>query len=152
MLSIFKKNNDSLANRFFGEPYEDFLESFFAESPTLHKIKFGSDLPRANVVENEKDYTVQIVVPGINKNDLKITVNNQIMTVEKEDKQEKEEKGKNYSYREFHHSSFKRSFKIPENVNFDEIKSNYQDGILNIIIPKPETKEIKESGKTIAIE
>jgi HSP20 family protein len=99
-------------------------------------------LPAVNIVESKEDYKIEVAAPGLNKNDFKINLDNNVLTVssEKEDKQE--EKDEKLISREFSYYSFSRSFTLPLTVNSEKIRATHKDGILQVIIPKKEeTKE-----------
>lgn len=108
-------------------------------------------IPNANIYENEKDYKIKLAVPGLEKKDMKIEVDNGILTISGEKEEEKKEEKGNYRRREFTYNSFCRSFTLPENSLPDKIDAKYENGILNLSIPKKEItvqkpkKEIKVS-------
>lgn len=96
------------------------------------------DIPAVNISEEEKQFVIEMAVPGMKKDDFKINLENQVLTISKEEKKEKEEKNDNYSRREFYFNSFSRSFMLPKIVVADKIKADYKDGILMISLPKDE--------------
>jgi HSP20 family protein len=103
-------------------------------------------LPAVNVKETEKNYEIEVAAPGRSKKDFKISAENGVLTISSEQKEEKEEKQKDYTRREFSYSSFSRSFALPENANEDDVKANYADGILKLEVAKklvgqPKTKK-----------
>ena len=122
---------------------DDFFAPFF--TPRYHTM------PAVNIKEDDKKFTLDLAVPGIDKKDLKIELNEDVLTISSERKEEKEENREDYKRREFSYSSFCRSFALPENVNRDKIEANYKDGILTVVLPKQHednskvTKEIKIS-------
>ena len=89
-----------------------------------------------NIREDEKMYTLELAVPGIDKKDLKIDVNEDVLSISSESKHESEESKNGFKRKEFSYSSFSRSFYIPENVNSDKIEANYRDGVLYVSLPK----------------
>jgi HSP20 family protein len=96
--------------------------------------------PAVNIREDEKKYSLELAVPGIDKKDLKIEVNEDILTISMEQKQEKEEEVSGYKRREFSYASFCRSFYLPEDANKDKIEASYKDGILTVELHKTEEK------------
>ncbi len=120
---------------------DDFLAPFFSTNYT--------SMPAVNIKEDEKQFTLDLAVPGIDKKDLKIDLQDDILTISSEQKEEKEENREDYKRREFSYSSFCRSFSLPENVNKEKIEANYKDGILTVVLPKQHedkgklTKQIK---------
>jgi len=102
-----------------------------------------SSMPSVNIREDEKNYNLDLAVPGINKDDLKIDINEDVLTISSENKVEKEENKDGYKRKEFSYSSFCRSFYIPENVNRDKIEANYKDGVLSVSLPKQEEEKTR---------
>ena len=100
-------------------------------------------MPAVNIREDEKKFMLDLAVPGIDKKDLKIDVEEDILTISSETKNESEEKTDGYRRKEFSYSSFCRSFQIPENVNKDKIEASYKDGILTVSLPKAEEEKNK---------
>ena len=103
----------------------------------------NSSMPSVNIREDEKRYILDLAVPGINKDDLKIDINEDVLTISSETKNETEESSDGYKRKEFSYSSFCRSFYIPENVNRDSIEANYKDGVLTVGLPKQEEEKRK---------
>jgi HSP20 family protein len=104
-----------------------------------------SSMPAVNIKENEKSFTLELAVPGIDKKDLKIETNEDVLTISSETKNEVEDYKDGYKRKEFSYTSFCRSFYIPENVNRDEIGASYKDGILTVELPKQEEEKSKIS-------
>ncbi len=100
--------------------------------------------PRADVVENNEAYVIKAELPGISKNDVKITLHENVLTIKGEKKQEKEEKDRNFHRVERSYGSFERSFTLPSGVKDDKIEAAYKDGILTITLPKAEEAKPKE--------
>ena len=120
--------------------FQDFLsEDLF---PTFNRTT--NNLPAVNIREDEKAFYLELAIPGINKNDVKIELKDDMLTISAEQKEEKEEKNEGYSRKEFSYSSFCRSFYLPEDTDAEKINASYRDGILGIEIPKKEEeKKIK---------
>ena len=123
--------------------YSPFLSNLFDDDffPVLSSRT--SSMPAVNIKENEKNYTLELAVPGIDKKDLKIDINEDTLTISSETKNETDEEKDGYKRKEFSYSSFCRSFYIPENVNRDKIVASYKDGILNVELPKQEEEKNK---------
>jgi HSP20 family protein len=107
----------------------------------------ASSMPAVNIREDDKKFILDLAVPGIDKKDLKIDINEDVLTVSSETKNEMEENRDGYKRKEFSYSSFCRSFQIPENVNREKIEANYKDGILSVNLPKAEEEKHKISRK-----
>jgi HSP20 family protein len=110
-----------------------------------------STMPAVNIREDEKKYFLELAIPGMDKKDLKIDINEDVLTISSENKSETEENRNGYKRKEFSYSSFSRNFYLPENVEREKIEANYKDGILSVELPKQEegknkiTREIKIS-------
>ena len=129
------------------DPWKDFFDLGLWGSRGMERNNF----PAVNISDDEKAYMVDVVAPGFKKEDFKINVEEDMLTISAEVKKETEEgKGRDYSRREFSYSSFTRSFHLPENAKDDQISARYQDGILHLSIPKTE-KQVKAT-KQINIE
>lgn len=96
-------------------------------------------LPAVNVKESDNEYMIEVAAPGMAKDDFKVNIENNRLTISSEKKYESEEKNKkeNYTRREFSYQSFQRSFTIPEDeVDANKVNASYKDGILHISLPK----------------
>lgn len=102
-----------------------------------------SSMPSVNIREDDKNFILDLAVPGIDKNNLKIDINEDVLTISSETKNESEENREGWKRKEFSYSSFCRSFYIPENVNKEKIEANYKDGILTVALPKQEEEKNK---------
>ncbi len=111
----------------------------------------GTSTPAVNIREDEKKYSIELAIPGMDKKDVKIDINEDVMTVSSEKKNETDESHDGYRRKEFSYSSFCRNFYLPENVNREKIEARYKDGILTVELPKLEeeknrlTRQIKIS-------
>jgi HSP20 family protein len=92
--------------------------------------------PAVNIAEDENQFTVELAAPGLDKKDLKVTVDHNVLTIEASKEQKTEEKNDNYRRVEFNYSNFKRSFTLPDEVNADKIASKYENGVIHIDLPK----------------
>jgi len=102
-----------------------------------------SSMPAVNIREDEKHFGLELAIPGIDKKDLKIDINEDVLTISSESKNESEENRDGYKRKEFSYTSFCRSFYIPENVDRDKIEASYKDGILSVSLPKQEVEKTK---------
>ncbi|HAI41335.1 MAG TPA: molecular chaperone Hsp20, partial [Maribacter sp.] len=87
-------------------------------------------VPAVNVIENDKNYEIEVAAPGLKKDQFNITVENGLLTVSGNTTSEEETKEKNYTRKEFTTKSFSRSFTLPENIDEESIKAKYEDGIM----------------------
>lgn len=96
----------------------------------------GDWTPRVDISETDKEFVIKAEIPEVNKEDVKVTVDNGVLTIRGERKQEKEEKNKKFHRVERFFGSFARSFTLPENVDDAKIEASFKDGVLNLLIPK----------------
>jgi HSP20 family protein len=107
-------------------------------------------LPAVNIKETEKSYEVEMAAPGMKKEDFKIELDNNVLTISSEKSEESQEGNGNekYSRREFSYQSFQRSFSLPkEVVDEDKIEAHYREGVLQLSIPKKEKAKQKQPRK-----
>ena len=95
-------------------------------------------VPEVNILENPKDFVVELAAPGLERKDFKVEVDNGMLTISAEKEKEEKENRKNYRRREFSYTSFTRSFSLPENVITDKVDAHYENGVLKLTIPKKE--------------
>lgn len=108
------------------------------------EIMTGGDwAPRVDIAETEKEFIIKAEVPEVKKEEVKISVDNGILSIRGERKQEKEEKGKKFHRVERYYGSFTRSFTLPDNVDETKIEASFKDGMLNIQIPKSQKSKPK---------
>ena len=99
--------------------------------------------PLVDISEDEKEYLIKAEIPDIKKEDVKLTVQNDVLTISGERKSEKEEKGKKYHRIERTYGSFMRSFTLPEDADGSKVSAEYKDGMLNVRLPKAEKAKPK---------
>jgi HSP20 family protein len=107
-------------------------------------------IPSVNITENKDEYNVSLAVPGMKKEDFKIDVNGNMLTISCEKDETKEEKDKKYTRKEYSYSSFSRTFTLPEEVNREKIDARYEDGLLKLSLPRKEEAK-KFAAKQIAV-
>lgn len=133
MANLTKSNRDMRTY----DPWRDFfnLENFFPEPSRTSR-----SLPAVNISEDDKGFNIDVVAPGFKKEDFKVNVDDDVLTISAETKSETNEGGdkKQYSRREYSYSSFTRSFRLPENAKDDSISASYTDGVLRLMVPKSE--------------
>ncbi|MFY0628229.1 MAG: Hsp20/alpha crystallin family protein [Reichenbachiella sp.] len=128
-------------NRFFDDLFND---NFFNGNLNSE----NSFTPKVDIAETEKQFEIQFAIPGIDKNDLSIDLNDGVLTVSGERKVQNEKDERNFHSIETSYGSFKRSFQLPDNIDADKVDAKYEAGILNVTIAKDEKKIQK---KTIAV-
>lgn len=141
-MSLIKRSDwPSLAS---GSWLSDFFDNdrFFDSS----LLKFQS-VPAVNVKETDKSFEIEVAAPGLTKKDFNVSVDNHILTISSEKKEEKETKEKDYTRQEFSYSSFSRSFALPDNIKEEEVNARYEDGVLKLTLSKkiPSTQKTKKA-------
>lgn len=107
-------------------------------------------VPAVNITENKNDYLVSLAVPGMKKDDFKIDIDGNMLTISCEKEESKEEKDKKFTRKEYNYSSFSRSFTLPDEVNKEKIEARYEDGVLKLALPRKEEAK-KPAAKQIAV-
>jgi len=107
-------------------------------------------VPAVNITENKDNYEVSLAVPGMKKDDFKIDVEGNMLTISSEKEETKEEKDKKFTRKEYNYSSFSRSFTLPEEVNQEKIEARYEEGVLKLMLPRKEEAK-KTAAKQIAV-
>jgi len=110
-------------------------------------IEAGDWTPRVDISETDKDFVIKAEIPEVDKKDVKVTVDNGVLTMQGERKQEKEEKDKKFHRVERFYGSFVRSFTLPDNVDETNIDAKFKDGMLTLTLLKTE----KSSPKKIEV-
>lgn len=129
------------------------MEDFWNTESLFGKSLFagdGGDLPAVNIKETDKTFEIEVAAPGYKKEDFKVDIDNGMLTISAENKNEAEESKENYTRREFSYSSFSRSFTLPETVKQEDVKAKYENGLLHMTLQKSEKALVQK--KTIAIE
>jgi HSP20 family protein len=148
-MSLIKRNRNLFPSfsRFWDE--DDFFSRRFMNWGLSNFSDEGSTMPAVNIRETDNSYEVEMAAPGMKKEDFKIELENNMLTISSEKTEEHEEDGKEkYSRREYSYQSFQRSFNLPkEVVDEDKIEAHYKDGILQLTIPKKEQVKQKPPKK-----
>lgn len=145
-MTLIKYNTGlpNLENRSF----TNLLDRFFNESFANVGKQVQSFNPQVDVAESKDEFELSLAVPGMKKSDFNIDITDGRLVVSGERKFEEKKEDKNFHSVETQYGSFQRSFYLPDNIKEDKVEASYQDGILKVIIPKEEKKELK---KTIQI-
>ena len=112
--------------------------------------KWISKVPAANITENKGAFSIELAVPGMEKKDFQIDIENGSLTISCKKEEETKKEEENYTRQEFSYNSFRRSFALPEFVDEENIKANYKNGVLKLALPKNETL-LKAPKRAIAI-
>ena len=119
----------------------DWMDRFFDD--VFESSSNGHFHPSVEVTETKKDVVVKAEIPGIDAKDIDLSIDRGILTISGEKKEEKEEEDENCYLKETSYGSFRRSFKLPVDVDEEKIKADFKDGMLKVRLPKAEGKEKK---------
>jgi HSP20 family protein len=104
-------------------------------------------MPSVDISETDAEYTIKGEIPGVKKEDVKVTIQDGMLTIQGERKMEKEEKGKKFHRVECSYGSFVRSFRVPDDADEAGVKAEFKDGMLNVTLPK----SAKAKPKSISV-
>jgi HSP20 family protein len=138
---------NSALNDFTPTAFSNLIDRFFNESAARSGGSSYSFIPRVDVIEDEKAFEIHVAVPGMNKDEFKIDLNDNYLTVSGERKYTRDKKENNFHSLETQYGTFSRSFTLPENVDATKISAKYVNGILELNIPKDEKKILKTTIK-----
>lgn len=137
------KNNTSQAN---------LIDTFFSDFLTPQSRYLNDNIvhsPKVDIVEKQKEFLVTAEIPGMKKEDVKLSLDNNSLTISGEKKEEKETKDGDYQCMERVFGSFKRTLSLPDCIKKDKVNAKYEDGILRITLPKTEQEVDKTKDITI---
>jgi HSP20 family protein len=141
-MTLIKKNNNLI--------FPSLIDEFFRPDWNGGIQNFNASLPAVNIKETETDFKLEFYAPGLKKEDFNIEIDQKTLSISSEKQFEVEDNNEKYSRKEFSFSSFKRSFNLPESVNFDAIEANYENGVLFVSLPKRE-EALPKPKRLIAI-
>jgi len=133
------------------DEFDDFFDTFLTRKwPRLADWNspmevFEKSFPKVDIIEHDKEIEVQAALPGVNKEDLDISIHNQLLTIKASQKTEKEEKKDEGRFfrREISRGEFQRTVALPDSVENENVTANFENGILKVIIPKCEKSQRK---------
>ena len=140
-MTLVKFNNghkNYSVNPFFNDVFDSILNDKF-----LGGKQQISQIPAVNIAETENEFHIELAVPGLKKEDFKINLEKNVLSVSAEKKSENTEEGKKFSKREYNYNSFTRSFNLPDSVDQTKIDAEYVDGILKLNVAKREEAKIQ---------
>jgi HSP20 family protein len=132
-------------NDFQPTSFSAVVDKFFSD--TVSRTGGSTFYPKTDVAETEKTYEIHMAVPGMKKDDFQLELNENYLTISGERKFNEEKKDKSYHSIETYYGSFNRSFRVPENVEASKINAVYNNGILEVTLPKDEKKLLKSTIK-----
>lgn len=125
----------------FGKRFSDIMDEFFNDAVATRRDTFT---PSIDISETEKQFVIDVEVPGVDKKDIELSIENNTLTISGERKFEKKEDNKQYHRVESHYGTFSRTFSLPDNVNTESIHASYNNGILSITVDKSEQQMKKQ--------
>jgi len=127
--------------------FNDVFDSIFND--TFFNDRMVTRVPAANISETPEHYHLELAAPGLKKDDFKLNLDRNVLTISVEQHSENNDNQKNYSKREYSYSSFVRSFTLPDSADDNSIEATYTDGVLKVDIAKKE--EAKSISRQIEI-
>lgn len=124
----------------FNQPSLSLIDQFFSNS----MLDSGRYSYPANIFDNENSFVIEMSAPGFSKEDIRINLEQNTLTISAELKQQDEVQDEKYLRREFNQQNLNRSFVLPKSVDMDKITADYQNGILEITLPRREDAVIKK--------
>jgi HSP20 family protein len=151
---MFNPNNKSMSlvrynslNDYSPVAFSNLFDRFFTDAAARSGGSAYSFVPRVDIFEEENAFEIHVAVAGMKKDDFKIDLNKNQLTISGERKINREKKANNFQSVEIQHGTFSRSFSLPENVDATNISAKYVDGILEVSVPKDEKKALKQTIK-----
>lgn len=124
--------------------FSGLVDNFFGkELGGLMDSNSGFSSPAVNIKENKDGFMLEIAAPGFQKDQFKLSLDHNVLTVSAENKQETEKTEGKYTRREFSYGSFRRSFTLPETIQAEKIDAEYQHGVLMVNLPKKDEAKVK---------
>lgn len=143
-MTLVKRNGNepktalpNLLDNIFNKDLFDMIET---------KGQYGS-LPGVNVIESKEDYKIEVAAPGLTKEQFKVDLNKNVLTISAEVENKSENENERYTRREFNYQSFRRSFTLPQSADSEKINAKYENGILLIHVPKKEEAKEKPARR-----
>jgi len=139
------------SNRLFRSDFDD-INSLLRFDDVFKDDFFEDDslMPAMNIKEHKKDFEIELAVPGFDKKDFEVDIEDDILHISGEKEIEKDEKEADYARKEFSYKSFKRSMMLPTSINLDQdVKATYKNGVLKIKLLKKEEVIEKEHPKKV---
>lgn len=129
----------------FFKPWEEWFDNEAGPRGRLLSV------PAVNITEHKEDFVIALAAPGLKKEDFRVDISGNMLTISAEAEAGKEETEGKYTRKEYNYTSFSRMFSLPPDVNEEAIKASYKDGILKLCLPKKETARQK-AAKQISVE
>lgn len=140
------KYRPSMIENFFNREFDNFFSDRYQGNNVF------ASTPAVNVVESKDGFRIEVAAPGMKKDDFKINLNHNHLTIsaQKQEETAEDNQDQKYARREFSYSSFQRTFTLPQSVDGEKVEASYTDGILHVALPKREEAKVKPA-REIAI-
>jgi len=137
------KSKSSLLRPGFDDIFESIMNDTFLSDRMVSRV------PAVNIAETDGHYHIELAAPGLKKEDFKVDLDRDVLTISAEHQNEQAENDKKYNKREYSYTSFVRSFTLPDSADDDHIEAKYHDGVLKINVAKRE--EARSASRQIEI-
>jgi HSP20 family protein len=141
-------------NRPVSSSFNNFMDDLFPQLPSIFRDDFSpaglKQFAPVNVKENEQEYILEVIAPGLEKEDFKINLEEKLLTISTEKKNEVENSNEKNIRKEYKYQSFKRSFTVDDNIDASNISAKYLNGVLMLNLPKK--AQVKEATKNITVQ
>jgi HSP20 family protein len=144
-MSIVRYSTD--LDGFVPTRFSQLVDRFFNESVSRSGGSAYSFIPKADIIESEKGFEIDVMMPGMNKEDIKIELKDNQLTVSGERKFLKEKSKDRFNSLETTYGTLSRTFALPDNVDTEKIQARYNNGVLELVVPKDEKKLLKATIK-----
>lgn len=137
----------------FEQTFNNLVDDLFSELPVMYKNgvnQQGKGFAAVNITEKEGNYSIEVIAPGFEKNDFKINVDQNVLTISGEKQEQSKDEKEKQIRTEYKFRSFKRSFTLDEKIDAAGIEAKYANGVLTLNLPKKE--EVKASAKEITVQ
>ena len=142
-MALIRRRRDPLGMGNLQEAIREMRDMLTTSFGDREALSMADWTPSCNVSETNEEYRIEAELPGVKQEDLEVNIDERVLTLRGERREEKEEKGKKYHRVESSYGSFTRSFTLPDDASEDEIAAEYKDGLLIVRIPRIEPKESK---------
>lgn len=142
-MTLIKFKNEPASRMMDRSPlmFNELFNDFFDNVLNNNVQRFTS--PAVNITETDDNFKLSLAAPGLAKEDFKISIDNDLLSISAEKKEEKNSSGEKFTRKEFSFSSFKRSFSLPEHVDAEKVTAGYENGVMILVLPKREEAKPK---------
>jgi HSP20 family protein len=142
LVKFGKDQKNNIVNPFFNDVYSLLNDSFLNE-------KLATRTPAVNIAETDTQFEIELAVPGLSKEDIKINLDKNVLSVSADKKTETVDENKKFTKREYSFNSFSRSFNLPESADHSKIEADYTAGILKLTVAKKEEDKFQSREITV---